>query len=609
MATKVKILLAIVVSLSLMAALACAADEDPTAVPAAVQPPPATAVPAVPVTVPATAVPAAVPAPATAVPATAPDAMPGMTKTVVKVQDLPPYKYDVALDSDQVLVNPGGRRSHIEFWKEGSSSGRFWEPWTHMGPFRTDHADEFVQGVALAYSVNDDATVYQIHFNPEAVFTDGTPFTAELAKASWEFGSAPEQQASWGGAINYTRSVEGMEAVGAGDATEAAGLVVIDHHTLEIRLKSPAYTFPFSMARSQLGFANMPLIEGDPDWRTHVPGIGQFTVTYDPDKGEQTVRRSPNYWGDPANLDGVDMPNIQDQQTRFIMYENGEADIGPNFAVRDESSHTLFGDVTFNRSGGCCWYVGFALDKQPFEDINVRAALAHAVDLSTIVDAVYPGSFLAAGIINGDLPCADLQKTPYEYDVAKAKQLLAESTYGSAANLPPITVSLRNAEQIQIAVLTQEAWRDNLGVELTLHKRESGQTIPPEANLYRRSRGTSSPDVAELMWEMSHSDSTLHDDLGWSTDPGQSEIDALVDAAMTLPLDDPGRCDAFIEVERAMRASYKFLPNSGVGSGPGNLVAPWVLGYQTRWYGDSTNLPYWKIGERDRSLYPGHTWK
>jgi ABC-type transport system substrate-binding protein len=478
-----------------------------------------------------------------------------------------------------------------------------------MSPFRVNPEDEFVQGVAIGFSVNGDATVYQVHFDPDAIFTDGTPFTAELAKASWEFGAAPEQQASWGGAINYVRAVEGMEAVGAGDATEAAGLVVIDDHTLEVRLTAPAFTFPFSLARSQLGFANMPLIEGDPDWRNHVPGIGQFSVTFDADKGEQDVKRSANFWRDPALLAGVAMPHVDDQQTRFIMFENGEADIGPNFAVREDPSHALYGEITHRRAGGCCWYVGFAIDKAPFEDMKVRAALAHAVDLETIVDAVYPGSFLASGIINGDLPCADPQKTPYEYDPEKARQLLAESTYGSAANLPPITVSLRNAQQIQIAVLTQEAWRDNLGVELTLHKRERGQTIPPEANLYRRSRGTSSPDVAELVWEMSHSDSTLHDDLGWDTDPGQAKIDALIDSAMMLPLDDPGRCDAFIEVERAMQDSYKFLPNSGVGSGDGNLVAPWVLGYQTKWYGDSTNLPYWKIGQRDRSLYPGHTWK
>lgn len=445
----------------------------------------------------------------------------GAKTIAVPLQPKPVYKYAVPLDENQMVIWPVSRRSAIEFWKEGSVKGRYWQRWTHMGPFAITTKDEFAQGVATGYSVNDDGTVYTLHFDPDAFFTDGTPFTAALAKASWEFGSAPEQQASWGGLIGSTKVIQGMEAVGKGDASEAAGLVVIDDHTLELRLVDPSFTFPLEMTKGLMGFANIPALEADPNWRDHVPGIGQFQVSWDPDSTEAFVTKSANFWRDPPTLAGVSMPVVTDQQTQFIMYENGEIDVGPNFAVKEDPSHPFYNDMIYPRSGGCCYYYAFNLGKAPFEDRNIRAALAHAVDMETIVSAVFPGSGTAAGIINGDLSCIDPEKEVYRYDPDKARQLLAESTYGSGANLPAITVSLKSANFIKIAEVMQEQWRDNLGVELSILRRESGQSIPPEANLYRRSHGTVVPDYGQIMWALSHSKSGSVDDLGWEADPGQ----------------------------------------------------------------------------------------
>jgi oligopeptide transport system substrate-binding protein len=291
------------------------------------------------------------------------------------------------------------------------------------------------------------------------------------------------------------------------------------------------------------------------------------------------------------------------------MYENGELDFAPNFAVKDDPSHPFYGDLNYASVGGLGWFVAFDISKPPFEDPKVRAALAHAVDMPPITQAIY-GDPTAAGIINGDLPCIDPDKAPYKFDPDLARQLLAESTYKTAANLPPITISVRRPKQIQIQELTQESWRDVLGVELNIMRREPGQVIPPEANIYRRSSGTLTPDVAVIMNSMAHSEGPMRD-LSWHLSGNARKIDALLDKALSLPLDDPGRCDAFIAAERASTAEYRFIPNGAIGGGIGNyLVAPWVLGFESpSWYGDWTNVPYFMIGKRDRSLYPDYSLK
>jgi ABC-type transport system substrate-binding protein len=501
------------------------------------------------------------------------------------------------------------------------------EPWkgervdgVHWGPLTVNRDNQIVQRVAVAYSHNKDNSVFRLHFNPAAVFADGTPFTAAAAKASLEFGSMPENQAVWGGLIDRIDPVVGMIAVGKGDQGEAEGLVVIDKNTLELRLTAPTAHFPLNLTDSLMGFGNIESIEKDPDFRQHTPGIGPFKFTITPEDGYVRVTHSDHFWLDPPTLAGIDRPGIPDQQTRFIMYENEEIDIGPNFDVKSDPTHPLYNELIWQQSGGLGWFFAFHLDKPPFDDIKVRAALTHAVNILPIVDAVFPGGKAVMGIINGDMNCVDPEKLPYpgtgknpwsgvyRYDPEYARQLLSESTYGSAANLPAINVWLRKSHQIQVGVLMQEQIRDNLGVEFNITRFEIGQTIPPDANVKRRSRGTGNADPAILMRDMAHSASGLIRDLGWHESEMGPVIDGLVDKALALPLDDPNRCAAFIEAERLATADYRYIPNSATVPGFGLLHAPWILGLETGWRGRMIGLEYYQIGERDRSLYRDHEW-
>jgi ABC-type transport system substrate-binding protein len=521
------------------------------------------------------------------------------------------YLHDVPLDDDQVAVWPVSKRRHVQPWQEGSIKGRYWMRYAFMPPFLLDEDDNLIASAAIGYDVNQDSTVVTLHLDPNGVFHDGTPLTAAAVKQSFEFGSAPEQQASWGGMINYLRDVQGMDAVGKGDAAEASGLDAIDEHTLLIKLSKPAPAMVLDLARANFGIVNIAALEQDSTWKNHPPGIGQFKVEWNPDTTEATATAvgPGQFWGVPATLAGLSMPVVPDAQTQFIMYENGEADSGPATFVKEDPNHPLYHHLTATRAGGCCFYFGFAFNKPPFEDRDVRAALTHAVDMGSIIPIVAPGSSAAAGMINGDLPCVNPEKSVYAFDPAKAKEHLAMSSYGSAANLPPITVSVRSATFIQIAELMQESWMDNLGVQLNIHIRERGQSIPPDANMYRRSLGAGVPDYASVVWMLGHSASGAIDNLGFETDAQQAEIDALIDAASILPLSHPDRCKQYQEIERRTIERYdRIYLQSVQGNFAQSVVQPWVLGYATQWYGDWYNVPYWKIGKRDLSLYAGHQW-
>ena len=218
------------------------------------------------------------------------------------------------------------------------------------------------------------------------------------------------------------------------------------------------------------------------DWMEHPVGVGPYKITWEPDTTNTEITRSGTFWRDyPLILDGISIPFVGDLQTQLIMYENSEADILFADPARQPSVH--LSDSPFHEElrpvkGSGIWY--FALDSTspPFDDIKVRAAMSHALEMEIFIKAVFgPKAAWGRGIISPQLPCHQ-NPSGYTYQPEMAKQLLAESSYGSAENLPPITLSLSRPSFVRIGELVQEQWNDVLGVQINLIRLEPGQQAP-----------------------------------------------------------------------------------------------------------------------------------
>ena len=79
------------------------------------------------------------------------------------------------------------------------------------------------------------------------------------------------------------------------------------------------------------------------------------------------------------------------------------------------------------------------------------------------------------------------------------------------------------------------------------------------------------------------------------------ELDALVEQAEAMNLDDPGRCDLAQQIDRDYMSNYYMLPIIRVDYM--FLAQPWVLGWETSVNNDIATLPFVKIGDKDRSKY------
>ena len=86
----------------------------------------------------------------------------------------------------------------------------------------------------------------------------------------------------------------------------------------------------------------------------------------------------------------------------------------------------------------------------------------------------------AKGILPPGMPGYNEELKGMDYDVAKAKELIAASKYGDASNLPPISITISgygNNIPDYLGAILQE-WQQNLGVEVSVRQLE------PEDFLY-----------------------------------------------------------------------------------------------------------------------------
>ena len=77
-----------------------------------------------------------------------------------------------------------------------------------------------------SYEINDDATLYTLHIDPRAVWSDGSPVTASQIKAAWEWQTDPANAWVEGGLASiFLNGVVGFDAAADGEVDEIEGLV------------------------------------------------------------------------------------------------------------------------------------------------------------------------------------------------------------------------------------------------------------------------------------------------------------------------------------------------------------------------------------------------
>ena len=523
------------------------------------------------------AAPAAKPAPAPAPKAAAPAEKKTVANTTPTESTQAVAQKPLLPDDEQILKPLRYGCCNTMPYREGGW-GRMFMQWTAMQPMKFNKMNGLEPHLALSYELSSDGLTYTLSLDPDAIFQDGTPVTAADVKKAWEFGSMPEQQVSWGGLVNNLKDVQGIEVVKTGEGTTASGLVAVDDHTLQIVLNKPDPVYPKKLAQWLMGVWKAAQAEQDPDWVEHPIGVGPFTVTADLDAKYIELQRTDNWWKDAPTIIKVELPAVPDKQTQMVMFENAEVDVifsSPGFQAEPHDPAHKFHNLLYRIPYGGIYYYALDHSKPPLDDQNMRAAIAHGHDQNLIVKSVFGfGGIPAYGLVTPETACyMDESMNPgYDYDPAKARDLLSKSKYGSGT-IPPMLISLPagyDDNWVRYTEAMQAQLKENLGLDLKIQVYERGQT-PPDSNFSRRSMGITTADPAYPIWLQGHSASPTNQSRSKFVDP---ELDKLIEIGESLGLNDPARCEAWQAAEKRFLEGYHLLPTIQVNYP--YLAAPWV---------------------------------
>jgi oligopeptide transport system substrate-binding protein len=331
-----------------------------------------------------------------------------------------------------------------------------------------------VPDIAESWQKSDDGKSYTFYLRKGVKFQDGKEVTAQDFKYSWERACNPETGSQT--AATYLGDIIGVKDVLEGKATKISGVEVIDNYTLEVTIDAPKAYFLAKLTYPTAFVVDKANVESGKNWWLKPNGTGPFKLKEW--RIDETLTLEPNelYYSQPPTIKKVAYYLLAGLP--MAMYELGEIDVTEVSEyyidkAADEKGPFYKELSVFPESS--LFYIGFNTQKPPFDDASIRQAFCHAVNKERLIKLALKGMATKAdGILPPNIPGYNENLEGLTYDVSKAKSLIASSKYGSAANLPPITLTTSgwggNIPEYLGAII--QDWRENLGVEVSVRQLE-----------------------------------------------------------------------------------------------------------------------------------------
>lgn len=431
-----------------------------------------------------------------------------------------------------------------------------------------DEQFRLAPALALGWTPVDEKT-WRFKLRPGVKFHDGSAFSADDAVFSIE-------RAMHG---NSQRAIQ-LRGI--------AGARKVDALTVDVLLQTPDALLPekfWLVAMMSRAWCEQHHVQKPQDYNgkqetyavRHAMGTGPYKLgRYEADV-RTTLLAHPQWWGRTTHKSNVDEAHylvVQSDATRLAALGSKEvdlvldppfqdvaklrqtagvkivetADIGTQYLAFDQHSATLPGSDLAGRN--------------PFKDVRVRRAVAHAIDMDLIARQVLRGQAKATSapisrLVDGHTQ--ELEPRRYAYDPAAARALLAEAGYakGFSTRFDCLSVSFRAAVCQAVASMLER-----VGIKAHLQTSSSALFFPKltQATVGLAEFGWSPGVDAWLMLN-----SLLHTHDGMSAgffNAGRysdAKMDALIDAIRVEP-DLSKRRGMVVEAMRRIAVDLPILP-------------------------------------------------
>ena len=324
-----------------------------------------------------------------------------------------------------------------------------------------------VPAVATRWESSNDNRTWTFYLRENARWSNGEKVTAQDFVRSWE------RTLKIGPLAPHTELLANIEGATPTESTpHSFGARAINEHVLQVTLQRGDNSFPSLVAHPV--FRPVKVADADRTDRLQSHELisnGAFLLSAT-ENDRVRLERAKTYWdGASVALERVTFVNTANAEDALSAYEAGEIDAVTNAPFEPLALKLLAPYKDFRRSTyGALTYYSFNTSHEPFDDVRVREALALAIDRERVTRDDLGGATEPAGKffpdeMSGEKPVVDKAEL-LEYDVNKARELLAEAGYPDGEGFPVIRLLInRNEQQKIVAQSIAEMWRTALNIE------------------------------------------------------------------------------------------------------------------------------------------------
>jgi peptide/nickel transport system substrate-binding protein len=277
---------------------------------------------------------------------------------------------------------------------------------------------ETTRDLAASSKLSADERTLTVKLRPGLKFSDGTPLSAKDVAAS--ILRIKTEKKAW-----FAGLLDPIDAIETPDDTTVVFKLARPYPSLPDVLAEPGFMVLPAKRLSDRTFFRLPVSAGP--YKLVSWGGGSRTAV---------LKRNDLYSGSPPVVNQIDSVTIGDFQARLAQLRSGQIDIStdapPSLLPQLKSLSGV--DTRFTPNFGY-YYMSSWDQRPPLNDVNVRKAIAAAIDRKAISDRVFDGE---APVTKGMWP-STMQgyepSLPDQYDPGAAKELLKGTACESGCSL------------------------------------------------------------------------------------------------------------------------------------------------------------------------------
>ena len=290
---------------------------------------------------------------------------------------------------------------------------------------------ELYPALATAWEPNEEYSEFTFTLRDDVTFHDGTPFTAEAVKASFD----------------HIASESVLESGGKSLLQDHAYVetVVVDDYTVTVKFGASYPLFLRDAARQWLSISSPAALEEfGADYGRNPVGTGPFKFVQWDAQSQIVLERNEEYnWGPefaahegPAYLDQVVFRILPEAATRLTAFETGEILLAGEPPALDAIALAQAGSASIETFAqpGIPAILMINASKAPTDNINVRKAMIYAVNQDELAQTAFQDLGLPAYSVISPTTWAydEGAANLYRYDPAEAARLLEEAGWVDA---------------------------------------------------------------------------------------------------------------------------------------------------------------------------------